>query len=104
MSVSLQTFACDKSGVYEGDVDLARELTNKSLICNYNGMSSKATLTLSTPRCLGTKSQVKLFVFDDEHDVLSIRSKTIHGIAKYTTEYRLETIQADFGFICEIQE
>jgi hypothetical protein len=99
MSVASQAMACP-GGQYEGDVQVAWSATNKTLNCLYNGVTSAATVTVDTPRCIGAKSTVTLHGFDDEIEVTDMLAKTIHGIARYSAEYQIQTNKSDSPIVC----
>lgn len=90
--VSRQT-ANQCGGNFKGDRKLVNQLTNKDLICTFNGVDFNAKLTMQTPRCMGGKPIVTL-TEPDGHLAQDIQD--IYDIEKQNNKYLLDT--TGYGF------
>lgn len=97
-TASVNALAC--GGKYEGSKETALSLENKKLVCNYNGVRTDATVTVSAPRCLGAKPEVILDGFGQKVEVINIKSRRIVGVAKTIVTYSLETVSSDGSIVC----
>ena len=98
LSTSANAWAC--GGKYEGSKEIALTLENKKLVCNYNGVHTNASVTVSTPRCLGAKPEVMLNGFEQNLEVTNIKSRRIVGVARAIVSYKLETTSSDGPIVC----
>jgi hypothetical protein len=71
---SIPTFACGTptQDSYDGDRNVAEIVQEYSLSCNYNGISSRGSISIARERCPNGNWFVKLAAFDDQLTVKEI--------------------------------